>query len=273
MRYLTKATILLAMCALVGCAEPRIDASSDDALKASIAKVRSSLSDADRPQFDELTTNATASSALTSLLTGGSISPTAAMQPFDKLTGKEALAKFRQLVHEREERERAETQTKIATLEKRAADAESDVKRLDLVVIANTRQTEKKAAFMHQYELLANVHNGLDVPIASVKFSYSLKTPSRSVPWQEGEGYFFVDGGLEPGETRDLKATSGEVSMYGFLSLHNASEEHPDAALALKVTDVAGADKKSLLRARPLADFEVAELQRLRDSLAKDKQR
>ena len=53
MNYLGVFGVVIAFTVLAGCSDPKIDASSDEAMKASVEKVRESLPEAKRKDFDE----------------------------------------------------------------------------------------------------------------------------------------------------------------------------------------------------------------------------
>ncbi len=79
-----------------------------------------------------------------------------------------------------------------------------------------------------------------------------------------GRVFSFIDGGLEPGERREVETLNSGSFSVGFRALFNAAQEHPDAILSIEITDAQGADKKSILNAEPLSSREEWELERLR---------
>ena len=107
--------------------------------------------------------------------------------------------------------------------------------------------------------------NNLDIPLASISFTYEVRSPGRAIPWREGEGNFFIDGGLEPGEERTLRA-SPKSPMPSFILAFNALKDQPDAKLTISVANATDANRKLILPPA-LSSSEEAELARLRQRL------
>lgn len=91
-----KVLVLMLALVLSACAEPRIDASSDEALKASFQRVRKSLDSADREALDGFMGRASVSVMMSSAL-GGGITLASNFEALDGMTGQEAAAFARQL--------------------------------------------------------------------------------------------------------------------------------------------------------------------------------
>jgi hypothetical protein len=97
--------------------------------------------------------------------------------------------------------------------------------------------------------LRASVTNNLAVTLADIDFVYQVRTRGRAMAWQEGDGFFSIDGGLEPGETRELVALplGLRLPQTNFALAGKAVEEHPGAQVTLTITGAKGADKKPIL--------------------------
>jgi hypothetical protein len=251
------------VCLLAGCAQPRIDTTSEEALKVSLQEVRESLSDADRAEFDSIISQATIGAAMASALSGGQQGMAQVLEPINGLTGPEAIAKFKAIQDARAAKDREAAAKRLSELEQQEREAAAELKRLESLTLVGFRVVEVGSNFMKSQRVFGTVTNTLDVPLARVHFNYALLTPGRAIPWDKGEGVFVIDGGLEPGETRELQSYGG--GMYGFASLARAIKEHPDAELGASITDADGADEKTILKARALDDMERAELTRLRE--------
>lgn len=103
--------------------------------------------------------------------------------------------------------------------------------------------------FLTATTLRATVSNNLAVALADIDFVYEVRTPGRAMAWQEGDGFFSIDGGLEPGETRELVALplGLRLPQTNFALAGKAVDEHPGAQVILTITGAKGADKKPML--------------------------
>lgn len=273
MRYLAPLTAkgnavryvaVLAVAVLLGaCSEPRVDASSDSALKVSLQKVRSSLNAEHRAEFDAIVAQGGFAAAMSSAFTKDTLTLTSIFQPMDGKTGTEVIAAFRADEARKEAAQMAKDQDELAELERKVAAREDALAKIQTLKISNPRVQSRQIGFSTYHELFATVRNTLDRPLSKLKFTYSLKSPERAVPWNADEGYFFIDGGLEPGEEREIQASAGGFSTSGFILLSKAMREHNDATLALTITDAAGADKSSLVPGE-LGAYEIARLAQLK---------
>lgn len=97
--------------------------------------------------------------------------------------------------------------------------------------------------------LRASVTNSLAVALAGIDFVYEVRTPGRAMAWQEGDGFFSIDGGLEPGETRELVALplGLRLPQTNFALAGKAVDEYPGAQVILTITGAKRADKKPML--------------------------
>lgn len=266
---------------IAGCGSPKIDASSDEAFKESIAAVRESLQGKDREEFDAFVQEIIVGVAFASVFTKDTLPISSVMQSYDGLSGKEFItkakkaeadrtAKAKKAEAERAAKERADDLAKLAELKGKSQAAKAELKKLANIKIENAVVSKIKRSYMSDFELFATVTNDLSTPLARISFEYSLKSPERAVPWTDGKGFFFIDGGLEPRETRKLKAAKSGFSMGGFILLYNAMQEHKEAVLAIKVTDGSGPDGNSILKVASLSGREVAQLEKLREQFESD---
>lgn len=217
---------------LAACGTPRIDTSSNGALQDSIQEVSRSLSGEDRDEFNELVALARRESSAPDVLTGKPTPMTTLMQPIQGMTGKEALAFWRgQDVAAKEG---------VARQQADALDALESINRS--IVLADP-------VFLTATTMRATVSNNLAVTLAEIDFVYEVRTPGRAMAWQEGDGFFRIDGGLEPGETRKLVALplGLRFPQTNFALAGKAVDEHPGAQVILTITGAKGGDKKPML--------------------------
>ena len=255
---------------LVACSKPRLDASSDEALTASLLEVQRSLDEADRAEFNEFMSQATAATALGGLL-GGNKSMASLLQPLDGMTGEEAVAFMRGIKAkkeaarvERELQELEKAKARLAELLEEEAAHQQGLSRLEGILISDAEIREEGKGYGRTYSMNAKLKNTLDVPLASISFKHAVRSPDRAVAWREGEGTFFIDGGLEPGEERAVRATGG---FGGFILESKALRENPGARLHVTISGATGADKTSIVPPA-LNSYSAKELQGLREKLA-----
>ncbi|MFA5589792.1 MAG: DUF6694 family lipoprotein [Lysobacteraceae bacterium] len=217
---------------LAACGTPRIDTSSNGALQESIQEVSRSLSGEDRDAFDELVALARRESSAPDFLTGKPTPMTTLMQPVHGMTGKEMLAFWR---------------GQDAVAKEEAAHQQTDA--LDALESINRSIVLADPVFLTATTMRATISNNLTVTLAEIDFVYQVRTRGRAMAWQEGDGFFSIDGGLEPGETRELVALplGLRLPQTNFALAGKAVDEHPGAQVILTITGAKGADKKPIL--------------------------
>ncbi len=57
--------------------------------------------------------------------------------------------------------------------------------------------------------LIVRTSNALAWAVAGVQVGYVVRTPGRTVPWATGKASARIPGGVEPGETREIRITLG----------------------------------------------------------------
>lgn len=275
MRFLI---VALSALLLAACSEPRIDASSDTTLDASIAKVRESLPADQRGEFDALVAQAGTVDTADGKAAVSATAPTQLLAPIDGMSGPQALETLRGIASRRaaehaaaEERRQAEQAARdakrLAALSARHEAHEASLAALRSIGISELRPEIRKAGQRRSYGIVAKVHNTLDSALDRITFDYSVTRAGSNESLGKGTGEFIVKQSLKPGETRKLEASAGEGGANGIADAVKALDEHADAALAITITDATDAQGKSIL-APALTATEVAQRDRLRASKA-----
>lgn len=57
------------------------------------------------------------------------------------------------------------------------------------------------------------IRNDGDYAIGALGYQHAFTTPGRQHPWADERGFIFLPGGLEPGETRTIKAIGAPREM------------------------------------------------------------
>lgn len=269
MRFLVVAAAVMLM---TGCSEPRIDTSSEAALRKSLVEVGASMPDGEREELDALMRRVVFDSSIASIGRKEAPSAQQALQQVSGMTGAEALKALREAEASKqakraadEAKAKAERAAKdadeLATLEALEKAHADGLKKLAAIALENARAEKVTKHFRNDYLIRAVVRNGLDVALSSISFAYEVRSPDRAVPWDAGEGFFIIRGGIEPGETREVETVGGSEHIL----THKALEEHPDARLAVRVIGAFDAAKVSVAPAG-LEGWAAARLKALREA-------
>ena len=235
MRYVAVAllTVLLA-----ACSEPRIDATSEATLNASIAKVRDTLAVDQRNQFDALVAQTRADDAAEES-PATPASPSRAFASINNMTGAQAIDTLRKLAERRAGQRAAEEETRraeqaareareLAVLSAKAKANAASLEKLRGIEVTDLRPEIRKAGMRRSYGITANIRNTLDAPLTNIGFDYSLRNPGDAVALSTGSGEFAVKEALQPGESRKLEATAAGTNDP-FAEAVKAMDEHRKA--------------------------------------------
>jgi hypothetical protein len=79
-------------------------------------------------------------------------------------------------------------------------------------------------------QLELDIRNNLSWPMAGLWFSYSVRSPERSVPWDDGDFPISIAGGIEPGETRTIRTSiilprEAEMPLEVIASILDAADQ------------------------------------------------
>jgi hypothetical protein len=96
--------------------------------------------------------------------------------------------------------------------------------------------------------LTYTVTNNLSWAISGIYISYDITSKGRSVPWETNDGALSIAGGLEPGETKELRYP---------LSLFPA-DAPDDLVVTARTIDVADAQQRQLVRDVRIIDWSEA---------------
>lgn len=218
---------LVVLLALSGCAEPRLDASSQERVLASTATLRAKLSGEDLVEFDSLMSEAIASTTQTNKKQ----SLVDALIIYNGMTGPEIVGKHRKL---REERVSAQA-TRDRDLLSRMREIKDQISELKKVHISDVSFQEASDDIVW---MRVAINNGLPYTIASVKAHWELRTRGRELAWTSGETTFHVSGGIESGESVRAHTSQG----WEHIVARKRKEEHPEAEFTFFVLQVVQAD-------------------------------
>jgi hypothetical protein len=198
--------ILLAMTLLAGCSEPTVDTSTDENMKLSIEKVRQSIPNEKRNDFDEaIKVLAFSNISLEGLFAQGSSGvgtiETKMKESLHGKTGVEVIASAEEVIKQRKEKERTQAIQEIKELEEKMAAADEDRKELTKFEVLRSRYYKRKQEFLGKRPIVElTVRNGTEYPVSRAYFIGTLASPNRTVPWLKESFNYTISGGLEPGE-------------------------------------------------------------------------
>ena len=264
---MSKQLILLPfiMLFIVGCSDPKIDASSDELMKESIEKVRQSLPEDKRAEFDDaLKVLAFSQISLKGLFADGASGVrTTEGKMKDALNGKsgeEVIAEAERIKKERKEKEKTQALSEIQELEEKQEKVNSAKNKLAKFEVIRSRFYKKKQEFMGEHPIIElTVKNGTSHPISRAYFKGTLASPNRSVPWLVETFNYRISGGLEPGEEAEWSLSPNQFSEWGTV------DAPADAILTVEVEQLDGADGEPLFSSRNFSERDAKRLKKLKE--------
>lgn len=248
---------------LAACAKPTIDASTDEAMKASVAKVRESLPEGKRDEFDKAVELVALSqldfkTLMTDGATGANTTVGRMKSSLNGKTGAEVIAEGKRIEEERKAKERVQALAEIKELQEKKSSAESAKVELAKFQVIRSRFYKQKREYLGEQPIIElSVRNGTGHPVSRAYFAGTLASPSRSVPWMKDTFNYSISGGLEPGEEASWSLAPNMFSDWGKV------EAPADAVLTVEVEKLDGADGNTLFSTRDFTDRDEDRLKRL----------
>lgn len=225
-KFARTCSTLVVLAVLSGCAEPRLDASSQERALASTATLRGKLAGEDLAEFDSLMSEAVVSTTQSDKKQ----SLADALIIYNGMTGGEIVKKHRKL---REARVAAQA-TKDQELLSRMYEIKAQIFELKKVHVSEATIEEAH----DQLFMYASINNGLPYTITSLNVHFELRTQGRELAWISGNTTFYIPGGIESGElVRDH--TPAE---WQYIPAQKRLKEHPEAEFNFFVQEVVRAD-------------------------------
>jgi hypothetical protein len=258
--------LVVAAIVLVGCTDPTIDSSSDEAAKQSAQQIRESLPAEDRERFDKALFTVTMNAAVGDK----SLMEIAASDPdqlrakaLERLDGKSAEDIFRmadEIRAERREQERLQAVAEIAELEELQQAAMAATAGLSEFKVLRSRYYKQPQRYGRPEPVIElSVSNGTGKAVSRAYFKGVVASPGRSVPWIAEDFNYEIPGGIEPGETAEWSLAPNMFSEWG-------RETPEDAVLTVTVVRVDGADGEPLFDSGAFSPDMAVRLQKLKES-------
>jgi len=260
--------ILIAVTANLGCDKlsqtPTIDTSSKESMKQSVQKVRESLSEDERTEF-ELAVQSLAFSQIKLVdVPDEGMDKTRGLERrmMDLLHGKtahEVMFQVDLINIERKTREKEQALIEIKGLELVKSNAKASKEQLSLFEVIESRFSMYKSKYMGEKpNIELTVKNGTGTPISRAYFEGTISSPGRSVPWFKNTFNYSIPGGLEPGEEASWSLTPGMFSGWGNVAAP------VDAIFTVTVEQLDDAEGEVLYSASGLSDYEQNRLSELK---------
>ena len=251
----------LAFAALCGCSEPTIDTSSSEATQTSITKVRESLPEPQRKEFDAaLAQIAMSNLDIKGLLAGTQTAEGVAKNSMASLSGKtgaQVIAAANALIEERKAKERAQAAAEIEELKAKQTKANAAEAELAKFAVSRSRFYLRDSVMGKVPVIELTVTNNTTHPIARAYFKGTIASPGRAVPWHSDTFNYEIPGGLEPGETANWSLQPNMFSDWGKV------KAPADAVFTVEVEQLDGADGEELFSSRNFDEDDAKRLSAL----------
>lgn len=240
MRY---SIVLVILLFFVGCGNPKIDATTDETLKDSIAKVRMKLSDEDKERFDKaVQILAFKKIDFKEIMAGNTNNFIArAKESLHGKTGQQVLEEVDLLNKQREQKTREQDLAKIKELEQQQIDAKEEMEGLKgFEVLSSYYYKEAEKYGSDQPKLNVWVKNNTEYAVSRVYAIGTIYSSDRSVPWLVEDFNFSISGGLEPGEDGQYTLSPNKFSKWGTV------DAPKEAKFKVEIAKIDGSDGKVL---------------------------
>lgn len=204
-----------------GCSSPTIDASSDEAMRASARDVRESLPEGRRAEFDEaIQILAFSQLDMSDLLSGGRLGEATiearVKAALDGKNAEEIFARAEEIKAERLARERRQALAEIQELEEKRLEAEMARDHIAEFEVIRSRFFLREERYSGAQPIIElSVRNGTNSPISRAYFKGVIASPNRSIPWHSDGFNYEISGGLEPGEEASWSLAPNRFSDWG----------------------------------------------------------
>mgnify|MGYP006271441867 CR=1 FL=1 len=254
---------LLAMVGIIfSSCEEKIDGTSEESMKGSIKKIKSSLLDDEKEKFEESLKLITFQGLdFGDLIKEGSAEKTAnaLRDKLDGMTADEVIAKGEKIKAEIEKKKKEQAKQEIKELYENKDLANKNKKKLKQFEIKSSKFYKREKRFGSDQPIIElTVKNRSNNALSKAYFKGTLASPERSVPWLQDEFNYEISGGLEPGEETTWKLAPNMFSEWGEV------EAPKDAVLTVEVLRLDGPDGEKLYS---VDNFDEDDRERLKELL------
>ncbi len=261
--YVFALSVSFVFCA---CGSKRVDTSSEERMKKSIEEVRASVPAADRAKFDEsLTAITTSKINPADIFSGNTVGLESKVK--ESLAGKSAseiISAGQAILDERRAKEQQRVESLIAEVEQEVKRAEKAKSELAKFKVTRSRFYRQENSFgLSDPVIELALTNNTGVAISRAYFTGTLASPGRAVPWLKESFSYRIAGGMEQGESKELKLAPNMFGEWGRV------EAPADAVLTVEVTRLDGADGKAVFDSDAFTEHDAKRLAAPEDNFLK----
>ncbi len=244
------------------CGSPKIDSSTEESTEKSIQKIRESLPENKRSEFDEaLQTLLFGQIDLADIMAENS-DPKDLQDKFKKAihgkTADEIISESNRVLEKRREKEKLQALQEIKELREKKANAEKAKQEMQNFQIIRSRYYIEKGTFMGKEPIIElTVRNNTPYAVSRAYFEGTVASPDRSVPWIKEEFNYMIRGGLEPGEEASWRLSPNMFSEWGTVEVPS------DAILTVTVERLDGPDGEPVYSSLEFDEYDKQRLQEL----------
>jgi len=249
---------------LFGCSDPKIDASSDESMSNSVKKVRESLPESKRSEFDEAMqvlafSQVDMKDIFAEGVTGAGNVEGKIRHSLDGKTGEQVIAEAERIQVERKERERQQALGEIRELEAKRVKAETARQQLMKFQVLRSRFYMQEQEFIGKQPIIElTVKNGTEKAVSRAYFEGTIASPNRSVPWYKDTFNYSISGGLESGEQATWSLAPNMFSDWGQVNAPT------DAVFTVTVEQLDGPDGEPIYSTREFSNYDFERLNELK---------
>ena len=267
--------ILIFSVVLAGCdkifSEPTIDTSSDESMEHSLQKVRESLPESDRKEFDESLqllafSQINLEDILTEKVVGSNLAESKMKESLHGKTASQVISdaervklEVERVKLEQEARQRQQALDEIKELEQKLTNADIAIEELKKFKVIRSRFYQEEQPYIGKQPIIEiTVENGTDMAVSRAYFEGTIASPDRSVPWHKDLFNYSISGGLEPGEEQSWSLAPNMFSDWGKV------KSPSDAVFTVTVEKIDGLDGKTLYSTTDFTDHDRERLAELK---------
>lgn len=259
-----KIVLLILITSFFASCTKKIDGTSEEAMKESIEKVKASLDEKDKQEFEEALQLIMLNGIdFSNVLSENGVDETVGgiRIKLNGMTASDVINEGERIKVEIELKKKQQAKEEIEELyieKEKAEQAKLELKKFE---VRRSRFYKRKQGTYYITEepiIELTVFNGTKHAVSRAYFTGILSSPNRSVPWLKDDFNYQIAGGLEPGEEASWRLAPNSFSEWGKV------DAPKDAILVVEVKKVDGADDETLFS---VDDFDEYDKERLTELL------
>ncbi len=271
---------LLLLVSLSGCNEPKIDTTTDETMKSSIQKVKTSLSVDKQEEFDKsikilMFSQIDMKNIFANAVAGKSMDKDKMLNDMKKSlngkTGLEVISLATEAKNKRTEQKKAREDKRIVekknyelselealkTKQMLYEKTKSELSKFKIISSTFTQEPSSQYSSRIQPTIELTVKNETKFPISRAYFKGTLQSKGRSIPWLVKDFNYEISGGIEANEKRTWRLAPNRFSEWGTV------DSPKDAIFTVEVEQLDGVNGIELFSTRNFTDRDKTRLKEL----------